>query len=58
MARKKNFVEDMVARFLPGTFARIHAVLAKPSEDRADFVREAVEKEIKRRERAAAQHKP
>jgi hypothetical protein len=41
----------MVARFIGGTFDRIKAVL-RPKEDRADFVREAVEREIKRRSRA------
>ena len=39
----------MVARFTAGTFARIEAVLDK-DEDRTDFVREAVERKIKRRE--------
>lgn len=52
MARPKKFVEDMVARFAEGTFARIAAML-RPGEDRADFVRDAVEDELKRRERAA-----
>lgn len=52
MARPKKFVEDMVARFAEGTFARIAAVL-RAGEDRADLVREAVEDELKRRERAA-----
>jgi hypothetical protein len=41
----------MVARFRAGTFARIAAVL-EGGEDRTDFVREAVERELKRRERA------
>lgn len=50
MARPKKFVEEMVARFMAGTFARITAVL-RPGEDRADLVREAVEREIKRRAR-------
>jgi len=40
----------MQARFPEGTFDRIEAVLAE-NEDRTDFVREAVEKELKRRER-------
>lgn len=48
MARPKKFVEEMVARFMAGTFARITAAL-RPGEDRADLVREAVEREIKRR---------
>jgi hypothetical protein len=39
----------MQARFAKGTFARIEAVLAE-SEDRTAFVREAVERELKRRE--------
>lgn len=50
MGRKKQWAENMVARFVAGTFTRIAAVLA-PAEDRTDFVREAVEREIKRRER-------
>jgi hypothetical protein len=52
MPRAKKFTEEMVARFLPGSFARIAAVL-RPDEDRADLVREAVEREVVRRERAA-----
>ena len=51
VARPKKYVEDMVARFVAGTFARLQAVLA-PGEDRADLVREAVEREVKRREKA------
>ena len=51
MTRPKKFVEDMVARFAEGTFARI-AVVLQGGEDRADFVREAVERHLKRRERA------
>ena len=42
--------EDMQARFPAGTFKRIEAVLHE-DEDRTDFVREAVERELKRRER-------
>lgn len=53
VARKKKFTEEMVARFSPGTFDRIEAV-AGETEDRTDFVREAVEREIRRRERKAA----
>ncbi len=49
MARPKKFVEDMVARFLAGTFARMDAV--RGDEDRADLVRDAVERELRRRER-------
>jgi hypothetical protein len=40
----------MQARFPEGTFARI-AVVLKGKEDRTDFVRDAVERELKRRER-------
>lgn len=49
MARPKKFVEDMVARFLAGTFARMDAV--RGDQDRADLVRDAVERELRRRER-------
>ena len=41
----------MQARFSEGTFDRIEAVL-KAGEDRTAFVRAAVERELKRRERA------
>jgi hypothetical protein len=50
MGRKKMWAEDMQARFAEGTFERIDAVRAD-GEDRTDFVREAVERELKRRER-------
>jgi len=50
MGRKKLWAEDMQARFPEGTFERIEAVLTE-AEDRTDFVREAVERELKRRER-------
>ena len=53
MGRKKLWAEDMVARFPEGTFERIKAVLVG-KEDRTDFVREAVERELKRREKARA----
>jgi len=52
MGRKKQWAEDMQARFPEGTFDRIAAVL-EGKEDRTDFVRAAVEREIKRRERAS-----
>lgn len=45
-------MEEMVARFLAGTFARIQAVL-RDGEDRADLVRDAVEAEVRRREKAS-----
>ncbi len=44
------WAEDMQARFPEGTFARIDAVLTQ-DEERTAFVREAVERELKRRER-------
>lgn len=50
MGRTKRWSEDMQARFPEGTFDRIQAVLDE-GEDRTDFVREAVERELKRRER-------
>ncbi len=49
MGRIKRWAEDMQARFPEGTFARIAAVLVD-GEDRTDFVRKAVEKEIESRE--------
>ena len=52
MGRKKRWAEDMQARFPEGTFDRIEAVLAE-DEDRTDFIREAVERELRRRERKA-----
>jgi hypothetical protein len=50
MGRTKRWAEDMQARFPEGTFDRIEAVLEE-SEDRTEFVRVAVEREIKRREK-------
>lgn len=52
MGRKKQWAEDMQARFAEGTFERIAAVLAG-DEDRTDFVRAAVERELEAREREA-----
>lgn len=52
MGRKKQWAEDMQARFAEGTFTRISAVL-RDGEDRTDFVRTAVEREIDAREREA-----
>jgi hypothetical protein len=45
MGRKRKWVEDTVARFAEGTFARIAAVLGK-TEDRTDFIREAIDREL------------
>lgn len=50
VGRPRLWSEDMQARFGEGTFDRIEAVL-EDGEDRTDFVREAVERELKRRER-------
>ena len=50
VGRKKRWAEDMQARFPEGTFERITAVLNE-GEDRTDFVRSAVEAELKRREK-------
>lgn len=44
------WTEDMVARFPDGTFKRMDAVRVE-GEDRTDFVRTSVEKELKKRER-------
>ncbi len=49
VGRPPLWSENMQARFKAGTFARIARVL-NGSEDRTDFVREAVERELVRRE--------
>jgi hypothetical protein len=49
MGRKKLWPERTAVKFAANTFERIAAVLGK-EEDRTDFVRLAVEREIKRRE--------
>lgn len=49
VVRPLNFPEKVLQRFPEGTMERIDAV--KGDEDRATFVREAVERELKRRER-------
>lgn len=51
MGRKRLWTEDMQARFPEGTFERIEVAL-KEDEDRTDFVRAAVERELRRRERS------
>lgn len=53
MARRKIYPEKAVAAFPKGTFARIEAILDREIEDRTDFFRDAVERELKRRERQA-----
>jgi hypothetical protein len=52
MGRKKRWPERTAIKFADGTFERIVAVLAD-DEDRMMFMREAVEREIERRERKA-----
>ncbi|MGS1095872.1 YlcI/YnfO family protein [Aquamicrobium terrae] len=49
VGRRQINHEQMPARFPEGTLARIDAVLAE-KEKRSDFVREAVERELERRE--------
>lgn len=44
--------EQTPARFREGTLARIDAVIGE-SGKRSDFIREAVERELERREKAA-----
>lgn len=53
MGRKKINEEQMPARLPGGTLARIDAVLAA-GEKRSDLVREAIERELRRRERKLA----
>jgi hypothetical protein len=52
MGRKKRWHDVMGAKFPAGTFERIAALLGE-NEDRTDFVRWAVEREIERRQLAA-----
>jgi len=51
VGRKRINGEQTPARFADGTLARIDAVLAD-KEKRSDFIRDAVESELKRREKA------
>ena len=51
MARPKNEHEPVLIRFAPGTKERVRAVLGE-GEDHASFVRLAVDKEVRRRERS------
>ena len=50
VGRKKEFTERILQPFREGTLERIAAVLEE-GEDRTSFIRDAVEKEVKRRER-------
>ena len=53
MGRKQINAEQMPARLPEGTLARMDAVL-EDKESRGAFLREAVERELKRRERKAS----
>ena len=53
MGRKQINHEQTPARFPEGTLARIDATLAD-GEKRSDFIREAVERELERREAGKA----
>jgi hypothetical protein len=50
VGRRKEFDEQLRLPLAAGTIARIDAVLA-PEEARLDMIREAIEREIKRRKR-------
>lgn len=54
MGRKRINDEQAIARFPSGTLDRIANVLSPPNETLADFLREAIERELKRRERKLA----
>jgi hypothetical protein len=51
MGRKLRWPERVMAKLALGTLARIAAVLQK-DEDRTAFLREAIDREIERREKA------
>ena len=51
MGRKKEWTEQLRLPLAEGATARIDAVLAE-GEPRLDMIREAIEREIKRRQRA------
>jgi hypothetical protein len=51
VGRTKEFTERILQPFREGTLARIAAALGE-DEDRTAFIREAVERELKRREKA------
>jgi hypothetical protein len=57
MGRKKLWPERTAIKFPAGTFERIAAVLDE-CEDRMTFMREAVEREVERREAAGKRKKP
>jgi len=55
--RPRQWHEDMVARFSKGTFAKMDAS-RRPGETRTELVREAVDRELKRREGERQSRKP
>jgi hypothetical protein len=57
MGRKKLWPERTAIKFPAGTFERIAAILDE-GEDRMTFMREAVEREVERREAAGKRKKP
>jgi len=57
MGRRKRWHEVMGTPFVSGTFARMRAV-RRPKESRTDFVREAVEHELRRREARKGRRRP
>jgi hypothetical protein len=57
MGRKKRWPERTAIKFAAGTFERIAAILDE-DEDRMAFMREAVEREIERRETAPKRKPP
>ncbi len=50
VGRKKEFTQRILLPLRPGTLERIAAALAR-DEERTEFIRDAVEREIKRRKR-------
>jgi len=57
MGRKKRWPERTAIKFAAGTFERI-AVILDEGEDRMTFMREAVEREIERREAVRKRKRP
>jgi hypothetical protein len=55
--RPRQWHEDMMARFSEGTFARMDAV-RRPHEARTEFIREAVDRELKRRDKKRQSRQP
>ncbi|MEO1658142.1 MAG: hypothetical protein AAFR65_10490 [Pseudomonadota bacterium] len=51
MPRRISYPDKATATFPAGTFERIERLLDREVEDRTDFFREAIEREIRRRER-------